>query len=253
MSKANSVINEFMSLMPYTEAAVYKAFNDKLAETTLAEDGVQVDFVEMHVEGGVTVGFSDQEGDEIDVLFSVEEGDATATVLPDDELDEDITEIQLNGVAPNIVTGHFAEYVQLDNLDWMTKNTLHAILVAGDVGRDGGEVITPEGEPIFVEAYTEEEIESMDEEEKKKRFVAGTKVPPGHKKVGTAFGVKAGKKVKGIMVVRKKALTGAKKMIAKKAARKRTKTMKGKKAQVARKRKKSLKIRKRLGLTKSKK
>ena len=205
--KLTDEINEELSKAEATKAetTIKTAFNKHL--DSLDIDSVQVADVTTENGGDVIITFSDGDGGELDVLFTIDDEDgADAYILDDkdysdytddDEADEMDT-VDLDQLDPTTIKISGEDALDLVNLKWLTIGAIEAILDSSD---------------------------SIEE----KRF---------------AYAVRGGKRVKIAMVRRrkKKRITGKQRTAFRKGARKRKLTAKSS----ARKRKKSLKVRKRM-------
>jgi len=130
MSKAQKLLEQFNSLIPYTEADVAQAFNAKLQE--LGIDGVTVDEVIVGYEGDVLVEFADNEGDAVSVLFGYDPQEGPFAMVVSDD-DEQII-IDLSPLEPPIINTQTGVFLDLVNLDWVNLSTIKTLLQAGDVG-----------------------------------------------------------------------------------------------------------------------
>jgi len=241
-SKAARVL-EFIDGMQFeyvdvpNAGSVKKAFQAKIDKFEM--EGVFVDEVEVDEETAqILVSFSDFEGDEMLVLFGVDEDEgAYATIVDEDDEDETVMEIDLDTMGvPHVNTQH-GVYLELSDLSWMNRSTMDAILRAGEIdalmNREGVDAIPVKwnagGGVIPSECVLPHDGGYLVNEE-------------------TKTVIRGGKKVK-LPVVRnkkKKRLTAKQKMGIQKGVRKR----KAKQAQTTRKLQKSLKLRKSSGLKK---
>lgn len=203
-------------------------------------DGIQVDGVDVGLDGIINVGFSDEDGDEMEVAFMYdEEEDSFIGLVVDDDAgqnDFDVFMIDITAMNPSAIEVEgIGKYVNLIDLSWMNKSVLMSIFKAGDIGDEETEAAAKrlkKRQDAFGNVMTQDlgTLESMDE-----RAITV---------------VRGGKKVR-LPVVRKtkrKRLTAKQKAGIRKGAMKR----KQKSAQTQRKRKKSLNIRKRSNIKNTK-
>lgn len=208
MKLADQILEEIFA---QSEEDIKRAFSNKISN--LGFEGILVDEVSVELGGDVVVSFVDDDGDQMDVLFTYddEEG-AQAIVLEDDDYEDqeaDVDVIDLNPLMPKIIDlGNGNQAMDLADLSWFNTSGLIAILNAGD----------------FID----------DDEETSEMSERSTQVIRGGKKVRLAV----------VRRKRRKRLTPKQKAAIRKGVRKR----KTKKSAIQRKRKKSLKLRKKLGI-----
>jgi len=234
---------------PFDAESVVHAFQNRLKYFNI--EGVKVAEVEVDFEGDVIVHFSDHDGDEMGLLFTVDPDEGVeALVLDDDDHEEgDATIIDLDPLTPPVIESPFGTYVNLTDLSWLNKSTLMSIFLAGDIGDDDSVDLVRRnievdayGHKLSVPAESKDkdkgvEIEREDIEEDGEIVESGFKVV-----------VRGGKRIRLPIVrrKRKRRLTARQLAGVRKGALKR----KQKKAQTSRKLKKSLKVRKRAGIKK---
>lgn len=212
-----------------SEEQIKIVFNNRIDK--LGFEGVNVANVSVEFGGDVLVEFLDDDGDEMDVLFTLDEDEGAIAIILDstqdltDDEDDDIDFVDLDGLDPKIMDyGSDQKGIDLTELNWFNASALQAILNAGDF-LDDDESLDDLGQIPKTKL-----AEAIDER--------------------TTTVVRGGKRVKIALVRRRrrKRLTSKQKQ----AIRKGVRTRKKKKGQIKRKLKKSLKIRKRLGLKKNK-
>jgi len=222
-----------------TPEGVKSAFQARLKYFNFDND-VAVDSVEFTLEGEVIVTFVDMEDGQLDVLFDYDEDEGVTATIIDGEDDEEYITIDLDALSPSTVEVGYqgVKYPKLDNLSWMNKSALSAILTAGDIDSNA--------EPQL----TQDDVEARQMSHHVKQFNYFNAVEEYGEDVeideATAVVVRNGKKVR-LAIVRKKRrkrLTAKQRMARKKAAR----TRKRKATAIKRKLKRSLGIRKRQGL-----
>jgi len=203
-------------------------------------DGVEVSEVEVHEDGNIIVEFEDFEGDEMTVLFGIDEVEGSYALIVTDDMedelfdfeDKDVLEVDLSPLSPLEVDTPLGKYINLVDLSWMNKSTLSALLSVGDIDAEiegGDEQEDPMGDEEGEEEAGDEEV--GDEEDVGELFKV---VVRGLKKI----------KLPLIRKKRRKILTSKQRAGLKRAviARKRVAS------KSARKRQKSLKLRKSLGV-----
>lgn len=248
MGKFKDLLEQISQMKPEDIA---NAFNKRIELFDF--DGITVDEVEVDAEGGITVTFVDADGDEMSVLFSYEEDDGVTATILDGEDDEEFIVIDLDPLAPPVVTQGFMgqKYPKLDELSWMNKSALSSIFVSGDIGNPS--------DPDLDGHLTQKDIEKR---QMPKQFGYFKAVESVDGSVLTEDGdefeiiermvtvVRGGKKVRIPVVrkVRRKKLSPKQKIAIRKAVRKR----KQKAGKISRKRKRSLALRKRSGLKRNK-
>ena len=249
MGKFKDLLEEAGLTMPQ---AIAKAFQDKLNQFGFSD--IEVDEVDIYDEGGIAVTFTDEDDNEMTLFFDyTDEDGVTATVLGDEEDDEEYTLIDLDPLDPPTVVVGFRgmKYPKLDDLFWLNKSSMAALLMAGDIGNPDnpnmdGKITQndvernnmPKRFGFFqtIESIDGSVLLNKDEEfEVVERMV--TVVRGGHKV-----------RIPVVRKVRRHKLSPAQKASIRKAVRKR----KMKASQIQRKRKKSLKLRKRSGLKNNK-
>jgi hypothetical protein len=205
---------------PVNADAVIDTINAKLEK--LGFEGVSVIDADYDEEGHVFVTFEDEEKGELDVTFHYDIEDGPYAVIEDDD-DEFAYVINLDALAPPIDNTVFGDYINMTDSTWMNASFFYAILTG---------------------CTDDEEISAEKDAETDSLF--GMHVNEGRK----TFVIRGGKKVK-LAIVRKKRrkiLSGAQRSSIRAAVRKRAL----KKVSSNRKRKRSLKIRKRMGIKKPK-
>lgn len=119
------------NLGPISSFEIEKAFRVLLA--SYGYNDVKVS-VRIDSNDGVAVKFDDSEGDSVVVLFiTVEDNDgdinAEAIILTSDN-----TAIDLSPMDPPTIEQNGLEFIDLQDLSWMNKSVIKAILLAGNVG-----------------------------------------------------------------------------------------------------------------------
>ena len=237
MSKAKDIIEQLSfsaDMYPLKRDAIMQAFTSKLAQLDMEE--VQVEDVDIGLDGITTVTFSDEEG-ELEVEFFVDEDDDAvyAMIIDDDNLESDdpedeITLVDLTPLNPSIIMDNvFGSLVNLVELSWLNKSAMVAILIAGDIEREEN-ISGPIKQDAFGNVMTQAPTESYDTDEAFTRVVRGGKV----------------QRIALVRKKRRKVLSGKQKAGFRKAALKR----RAKKSQIGRKRKKSLALRGRRSIKK---
>ena len=209
--------------------------------------GVFVDEVEIEVEGDIRVDLSDDDKDQMSVVFLVdpESQDMSAIIVDPDEdsatEDDSAIVVDLSPLNPSMIQTPVGNLVDLIDLSWMNKSTLMTILKAGEIGDD--ERPQKNRKQDAFGNFTQVECNGED------ICILG-KDDGSLDEGGFTLVVRGGKKVKLPIVLKKKrkVLTGAQRAGLKRAAIKR----KQKKSQINRKRAKSLKLRKRSNIKKKK-
>ena len=240
-----TLIEQFLQKFePISGEAIKKAFEAKIDAAGI--DNITVEDVIVDFDGEITVYFADDEGEELDITFMIDEEDGALALILDDEDAEDFIEVDLDSLNPPIKRTAFGSYIDLTNLDWLSPSTLMALLEPEELMGDADESpnVHELPPPVMgkgghnwnesIEVYGEiSEGETIELDEARKIVV-----------------IRGGKKVRLPVVrrVRKKILTGKKKAAIRRAVRKR----KVKQSRINRKRKRSLKVRKRVGVKKPK-
>lgn len=217
-------------LEPVSIQGMFDAFEEKISSFGI--EGLSIEDIEVDYDGFISVIFSDDEGDELEVIFMYDEEYGSVAMMSDSDSDRDEDEVimvELDSLDPTLVQTPYGKFINLSELSWMNKSTLITILSAGDLLDD--EEMEEEDSEMLPDPYgyiLKEENEVVEIEERKVMVVRGGKrvrLPVTRKK-------------------RRKILTGKQRASFRKAARKR----KAKMSRIVRKRKKSLKIRRRTGL-----
>lgn len=239
MTRARKILEDLATLngeVTLTSDGIQKEFEKRLKMFGL--DMVQVDDVDVDPEGDIAVTFSDDEGDQVEVVFLVDdEEDDIIAIVNDQEDEEDgdgeVTVVDLSPLNPSVLSlpGR-PDFVNLIDLSWMNKSTMVAILSSGDVDFPGmGDPVREPGDdhpftfhdskPIpFAHESLEEEIDEA----------------------GSTRVVRGGKVVRLPLVRRKRRRVLSAK--AKAGIRRAVIKRKAKKSTTARKRKRALRIRK---------
>lgn len=222
LSKVGGLFEIFANEVPSLDSEkIRDSFTKKFED--LGFDGVQVGEVQVYDDGNIIVEFEDFEGDEMAVLFGIDQDEGAYAVVLGDDLDDiddiepegEIVEIDLSPLFPTEVETPFGKYLNLHDLGWFNKSSILAMLNIGDIDANI--------EGNSVEYQPDDRVEEL------------------YKVV-----VRGGKKVKLPLVrkKRKKVLTAKQKAGIRKGVLTRKKTA----SQAARKRKLSLKVRKNLKL-----
>lgn len=215
---------------PISIESIYDAFEEKL--NSLGIEGLAIEEVELDYDGYISVIFSDEDGDVLEVIFTYDEDFGAVALMSDldsDNDDEEVIMVELDTLDPSLIQTGYGKFINLADLSWMNQSTLMTILSAGDLLDDGIEVEAESDKVVDPYGYVlKEENEEVILDERKVMVVRG------------------GKRVKLPVTrkIRRKVLSGKQRASFRKAARKR----KAKMSRIVRKRKKSLKIRKRSGL-----
>lgn len=211
MKIASKIIEELQKL---TDSAIKAAFEQRLEDFEF--ENITIDDVDHETSGDTVITFGDDEDEMVEVLFSYDEEDGALAIILDpekdltDDEDDELDIIELDPVEPKLLEWPNGDKsIDLVNLEWLTENTLQAILTVGDLIDDQEDA---EGE--------------LDER--------------------SIVVVRGGKKVRLPVVRRKRRKRLSSKQ--KRAIRKGVRTRKRKASQIARKRKRSLKVRKRSSL-----
>ena len=222
-----SLVEElFNRYSPVDCSAIIDSFNNRFVD--LGIEGVTVTSCDYDEEGNIFVVFQDEDGDELEIIFTVDPEEGVIAINDQDEDDDYVTIVDLDTLLPSIDDTIFGVYPNLVDLSWLNPSGFYAILSGGDMDFESDEDISFQAKMNDPYGYM------IDEDLKKIRIDEGRKVAV----------IRGGKKVK-LAIVRKKrrkGLTGKQKSSIRKAVRKR----KIKKAKTARKMKRSLKIRKRM-------
>ena len=197
-------------------------------------EAITVERVDVDIDGEITVTYSDEEGDEMDIIFFYDQEDGAIALIADEEDDENWLIVDLDALNPPIVNTGVGKFIQMSSLEWMNKSAFQTLFQAGDVDdADDNQLSDNElGKGRVLPdpyGYIGEDLLEDDEVILEARKV---------------YVVRGGKKVKLAIVrkVRRKILTGRQKGAIRKAVRKR----KAQKHKIARKRKKALRVRKRM-------
>lgn len=226
---------------PVSSEDILKSFEARL--NVLGFENITVDDVQVDYDGDITVFFTDDEGNGVDVLFTIDPDEGVIAIILDDEESEDFIIVNLDSLDPPVIDTSFGRYIDLLRLDWLSGSVIATILQSNSfLDSDESSPIAPKVvDPYgYTQVYDENceedlfiELDEMDEELEidEARKVS---VVRGGKRVRLAVAKK----------VRRKILTGKQRASIRKAVRKR----KVKQAKINRKRKRSLKVRKRISL-----
>lgn len=246
MAKIYELIHKFHTLpdSPVAPAMDVEAIKQELIKRIekFEIDGITVENVEVD-EYGILVTFVDFEDDQMDVYFVHDEKEGSLAIILGEEEDEDYLMVDLSPLAPSLIKSGSTNYINMTELSWFNKSALAAILLAGQIGFDD-DADTDGEDPQADEPEdddTDSDIafgifrpfESLTESQMDELF---------------ASVVRGGKRVKLAIVrkIKRRRLSPTKRMGIRRAVRKR----KQKASRIARKTKRSLKIRKRLGIKK---
>lgn len=240
---AENKLTEMLSnALPMDPDTIRQEFERLFKKFDMEEIGVED--IEVDYDGNVTVTFFDDDS-ELDIIFTYDDDDGCIAIIDDGDEDTDYVVVDFDPMNPAVLKTPFGMYIDMTNLRWVNKSFLTAILTAGDMELDDDDdsyLVSSDDmaqQKNFDRLYHEITQDDID------AYMAEDYISEVKKRV-----IRGGKAVR-LSVVRKKRrkrITGKQKAALRKAARKRK--MKG--SQIQRKRKKSLKLRKRLGLKKSK-
>ena len=172
MNKARSLLEQLSKLIPYSPEEVESAFEQKLDELDI--ENVIITDATLDIEGNVVIDFADDEGDEVSVLFGVdEEGSPYAMVVSED--DEQVI-IDLSPLSPPIVDTGMGTFIDLVNLGWINISTIKTLFQAGGVGTDesfeGKDVID---EVVYKKVVRQGKVVRIPVVKRKKRLTAKQK------------------------------------------------------------------------------
>lgn len=137
LHRLNEVFDTFSSVLaPLQPEEVKKAFERRLEY--FGFDNVLVDYVEVYQDGDIVVAFSDLDGEQMLVLFGVDEYENSYAIVLDDDMEDDdenteVTEIGLDPMLPVLVNTPFGKYLNLVDLNWLNKSTFTAMFSVGDI------------------------------------------------------------------------------------------------------------------------
>lgn len=243
-------IRQFSRLQtpPVDAESIKQEFDKKLADFGL--DGISVTHVEVDYEGDTIIHFEDDEGDEIAILFTVDPEDgAQAVILDDDTSSEEVTMVDLDPLTPVLVNSQFGQYVNLSDLSWMNKSSLVSIFMAGDIGND--DTVDVLRKNVEVDAFGHQ-LSNPAESKGKSVEIEVDEIREDNEIVEAGFKVvvRGGKRVRLPLVRRRRRRRLTQKQKA--GLRKAQLTRRARRQQISKKLKKSLKVRKRLGVKKQK-
>lgn len=217
MKLADKLLEDYLNI---TDSDIEASFRKKLDADDLAD--ISIDDVSSDFNGDTVITFSDEEGEEIDVLFTVDPEDGPAAIILDpnsdqeDDDEEEVDIVDLDSLDPILIDlPNGGQALDMVNLSWLSSSAIEAILTIGDILNDEDDL----------ENDIEDEIEIQEK---------------------SAVVIRGGKKIRLAVVRRrrKKRLSAKQKAAIRRGVKKR----KAKKNQINRKRKKSLRLRKRLNV-----
>lgn len=119
-------------VLPFSEEDIIGKFEELILDSGF--DSVECDDAEILDDGTVVVDFSDDEGDDVSILFGVDDKGSYAMVVSEGD---DKIMVDLSPKSPPTVVTEWGSYIDFRNdPEWITKSTLRALFSAGDVGTD---------------------------------------------------------------------------------------------------------------------
>ena len=228
---------------PFDGETIKKAFQKMLDKFDFPISVINVD---SDYEDNILIELQDVDGDELTLIFTYDEDEGVEVIVIDDEdddlaIDDDyVVVVDLDTYSPPIEKGNFGMRPALYDLSWMNKSTLASLLLAGDldikISENFNEIFADFRELEMFECYGPYDYEDFDK----------------HYDVDERYkvAVRGGKKIKIPIVKRKrkKRLTAKQKAGIRKGVQKR----KAKMSQTLRKKEKTMKVRRRLNIKKTK-
>lgn len=226
---------------PISSEAIQKAFNKKL--TDFGIENITVESVLVDYDGDITITFVDDEDGELDIIFVYDQDEGAMAMVFDDPDSEEFIVIDLDSLSPSIKSTPFGMYINLTELDWLSGSVLQTILQSATYLEDSSDPagVSPSRVKDKYGWVTDESLgESfiIDEE-----ILEDFELDESGRKISV---IRGGKRVRLPVVrkIRKKVLSGKQRAAVRKGVRKRKLVQ----SRINRKRKRSLKVRKRVGV-----